>query len=458
MKKDIKINLIYKLIHQFLILVFPLIITPYATRILKPTGIGIYSYYSSIVLYFTYIAMFGINIYGNRIISKNRNNKNINKIFSNIYIIQLILSLVMCLLYLIIIIISKYKITSTIFLINIINCIFDINWYYYGREKFKTPIILNTLNRLATLILIFIFVKQEKDLNVFILFKCSQDIVCNFILYLLIINKFKIKTLNKKLIKNNIKKCIVLFIPIIASSIYQQMDKIMLGIIKTKQDVGFYECATKLVVITLGIITSILTIIHPRITYIVNKKESYKQLFNKTINFVMMLSIGIMFGMFSIIKQFVPIFFGKEYINTILLSNILCVTIPIISWSNSLRWLYFIPKEKDKIYLKSVLYGAIINLSLNLFLIVKYSSIGAAIATVISEIIVAIYQTINLKINVKKIYFNILCYILNGIIMLLILIMINNIIIKVILGIIIYILLNSIYLIINKKIINKKLN
>ena len=65
-KKSIGINAILNLIKSALSIVFPLITYPYALRVLGTEGIGKVSYTSSIISYFSLIAMLGVSTYAIR--------------------------------------------------------------------------------------------------------------------------------------------------------------------------------------------------------------------------------------------------------------------------------------------------------------------------------------------------------------------------------------------------------
>ena len=52
MKKSITKNYIYNVTYQILVLILPLITTPYVSRVLGAENIGIYSYTISIATYF----------------------------------------------------------------------------------------------------------------------------------------------------------------------------------------------------------------------------------------------------------------------------------------------------------------------------------------------------------------------------------------------------------------------
>ena len=155
-----KKNFIYNIIYQILILILPLITIPYVSRILGADGIGIYSYTYSIAYYFMLVAMLGLNNYGNRTIAKVRDDKEkLSKEFFGIYSLQLITSIIMVICYLLYVLIfdNSYKIIALIQILYVISTVFDINWFFFGIEKFKLTITRNTIIKVLSLVLIFIF-------------------------------------------------------------------------------------------------------------------------------------------------------------------------------------------------------------------------------------------------------------------------------------------------------------
>ena len=75
MKKSIAKNYIYNLIYQMLTILLPFITTPYISRVLGATNIGIYGYTYSIITYFVLLGSLGIALYGQREIAYVQNNK-----------------------------------------------------------------------------------------------------------------------------------------------------------------------------------------------------------------------------------------------------------------------------------------------------------------------------------------------------------------------------------------------
>ena len=72
---SVRENYAYNLIYQILTLLTPLITTPYIARVLGTGGVGIQSYTSSVVQYFSILAALGTASYGQREIARNRDDR-----------------------------------------------------------------------------------------------------------------------------------------------------------------------------------------------------------------------------------------------------------------------------------------------------------------------------------------------------------------------------------------------
>ena len=417
-------NLIYNIIYQILILIIPLITTPYISRVLGPDGIGINSYTYSVVYYFALFGLLGINNYGNRQIAKARGDKSImSKTFWNIYIIQFIMSIITTILYgLYVIIFSPhYQEIAFIQSLYLISTLLDINWFFFGLEKFKLTVSRNIIIKILSTLFIFLLVKTPSDVWIYTLILASSTLLSQFVLWFYARNELDRPTLIAAEIKNNFKKCLVLFLPVIAISLYKFMDKIMLGNMSEVQVVGYYNQAERIIDIPLGIITALGTVMLPRISNLVSKNDDEKiiKYIDKSMQFMMFLAFPVIFGLIAISQDFITMFLGNDFCHSAYIVDWLCVTILFISFANVLRTQYLIPKEKDNIYVLSVFSGGIVNLIANLILIPKMSAVGASIGTILAEFVVFAIQSFSLRNNlpIKKYFGYAVAYCLKGAVM-----------------------------------------
>lgn len=432
--KSIAQNYGYNLIYQILILILPLITTPYISRVLGAEAIGIYSYTLSIVTYFILFGSLGIAMYGQREIAYcQEDKKNRSKTFIEIATLKVVTMLIaMVVFYMIYINGTQYQMYYKIFLLELIANCFDISWFFQGIEEFKRTVTRNIIVKLISVILIFALVKTTNDLSIYIFIYVLSTLIGNLSLWFYL-PKY-IEKVDKKELKifKHLKPTIALFIPQIAIQIYTVLDKTMIGqIILDKSEVGYYEQAQKVIKILLTIVTSLGTVMLPRManTFANGEKEKLRNYMKNSFNFVFFLAFPILFGVLGVSSNFVPIFFGKGYDKVIVLMNVISPILLMIGMSNIMGMQYLMPTKKTREFTISVTLGAIINFLLNLLLIGNYMSIGASIATVIAEATVTGMQIYFMRKEFKMREFLKLAknYFLGGLLMFAVVVLIRNI-------------------------------
>lgn len=396
-KQSVTKNYIYNLLYQILVLILPLITTPYISRVLGAENIGIYSYTISIATYFVLFGSLGIALYGQREIAYNqKNKKKYSVIFREIVILRIItMSISVLIFYFIFVNGNQYQIYYKILTLEIIgNCI-DISWFFQGLEEFKKTVTRNIIIKLISVLCIFIFIKNQNDLYLYFLIYVFSTLIGNGSLWLYLpkfLGKVELKELN---IFRHLKPTISLFIPQIAIQIYTLLDRTMVGaIISDKSEVGYYDQGQKIVKMLLAVITSMGTVMLPRIanTFATGDRNMVKNYMNKSFNLVFALAFPLIFGIIAVSKAFVPVFFGPGYDKVAILMSVISPIILLIGISNVTGTQYLLPTKRQKEYTISVFCGAIINFIMNICLIWNYGAIGASIGTVIAELTVTLVQ------------------------------------------------------------------
>ena len=402
-QKSVKKNYLYNLIYQVFLLIIPLIVTPYVSRVLLAEGIGKYTFSLSVVTFFTLFAAFGFSYYAQREIAAHSGDKEKqSQIFWEIFFLKLITTSISLLVFGVLVasqLLSRYNTILTIMLINIAATGLDIAYLFQGHEDFKKLVLINILTRVLAIISIFVFVKSYNDLWLYALIQALALILPNVIMFLFIpkyLSKVDFKKLN---IKRHFFPALKLFIPTIAISIYGLLDKILIGFLSTDAQVGYYEQAEKVVKIAMTIVTSLSAVMIPNNAKYYAKKD-YKKLNSNVetaIKFSLFIGLPIMFGLMATARSFVPWFFGSGYMPCINIICILSVLIFSIGLNNVFGIQYLIPTNKEKIFTISVVIGAVCNLILNVITIPFFGAIGAAVATIIAETSILAYQVIYLR-------------------------------------------------------------
>lgn len=394
---SVKRNYIYNVIYEVLIIVIPLITSPYISRVLGAEQVGIYTYCYSIVSYFVLFARLGIVNHGSRSIAGAKTEEERNKIFSNTLVIQIFLTILMIILYVLYFSFFdlEYHTMSVIMLTYLVAAAFDVNWFFFGVEQFKITVTRNIIIKLISTTLLFFLVREPSDLWKYGLILGFSQLGGQVAVWPYLKRYVKFVKPELKEIKPQFIAIIILFIPQIAVSLYKMMDKIMIGHYCTKSQLGFYEYASLIVNLPLGFITSLGTVMLPRISALMKDGNNKKSLeyTHYSIIFAVALSTAFAFGLSAIAPVFIPFYFGEEFAPASELLVGLSITLMFLAWANVVRTQYLIPSKKDKEYIISLFCGAAANVVINVLLIPKYQAWGAVIGTIVAEVTVCVLQT-----------------------------------------------------------------
>lgn len=401
MKRSIKQNYIYNLLYQILSLLTPIITAPYLSRVLGPDGVGKYSFIESTCSYFVLFATLGLTTFGQREISYVQNDiKKRSIIFWETNIIELISSLVCITIYAFFSLLHSNWQLYIVLIFNLFAVIANISWFFQGIEEFRKITFINLIFKFFSIIFIFVFIKAKDDL-IWYLLGTSLINFLNNIAYWLKIKEYvclcKLDELNPL---RHVKTVISLFVPTIAIQIYTVLDKTMIGLITNDVfENGYYEQAIAISKIVLTIVTSLGTVMIPRIGYYFENGETeiVKSYMYKNYRFVWFLGIPLCLGLICLSDSFVPWLFGPGYEKTIPLINILSLLIIAIGINSVTGVQYLIPTKRQNIFTKTVLLGAVINFLFNYLLIPSFYSFGAAISSVIAETTISISQIIIIR-------------------------------------------------------------
>ncbi|KAF0800919.1 oligosaccharide flippase family protein, partial [Pediococcus acidilactici] len=272
-------NFLFNVSYQVFILLVPLVTTPYISRVLGSEGVGINAYTNSIIQYFILFGTIGINTYGNRQIAYSRgNNEDVSQDFWEISILRFItigISYAVFLVYLSMV--HEYHTYFFAQSFQIIAAALDISWFFMGLENFKITVIRNFIIKIISLICIFTMVKNQNDLGIYILILSLSLLFGNLSLWGYLKRYVRRPRFDRLRLLKHIRPSIALFIPQVAIQIYLVLNKTMLGSISGVRSAGYFEYSDRIVKIVLAIVTSIGTVMLPRMASIYANKD-YKKL------------------------------------------------------------------------------------------------------------------------------------------------------------------------------------
>lgn len=407
---SVKFNFIMNFIMTASSILFPLITFPYISRVLLSVGNGKVAFASSVITYFTMFASLGIPTYGIRACAKVRDDKEkLSKTVQELLIINSVTMLVTGIVFaLCVIFVPKFWAEKELFIINGIGMalnVFAINWLYSALEQYAYITVCNLAVKVLSLLFMFALVKSSDDYVIYgaiTMFASCASYIFNFVYA----RKFvSFKKQGKYEFRTHMKPILIFFATSAAINVYTNLDVVMLGFMKGDRDVGYYNAAIKVKTILVTLITSLGTVLLPRLSYYVKKgeEEAFYRMIGKAVSFVVLAGtpLTVYFGMFA--KESILFLAGEDFLGAVAPMVILMPTLLLIGLSNITGIQILTPRNREKQVLYSILWGAGIDFLLNFVLIPRYSSSGAAFATVAAELAVLAIQCIYLKEILKRI-------------------------------------------------------
>ena len=380
-------NYVYNLSYQILVVVLPIITTPYITRIFSSQELGDYGYYSSIVTYFILLATLGVANYGTKVISGHRNE--INKNFWVIYSLQLGATILSISLYCIFCVNLPPMQNPVAYILglSLVSKGLDISWLFQGLEDFRKITVRNITVKLVGVISIFLFVKSANDIYLYVFLLTIFELLGQLSMWLPAREFIGKPHVDLEYAWYHLKPIILLFLPQIAISLYVTLDRTMLGVLASTKDVGIYDQALKLVNILLTLVTSLGSVMLPRVANLLatNNHEEVNKMHEISFLVYNLIIFPIMAGMLIVNDDFVQFFLGQDFQDARFAIAIMIFRMFFIGWTNIMGIQILIPHNKNKEFMISTTVPAITSVGLNLLFLPKLGYMGAAIVSVLTE-------------------------------------------------------------------------
>lgn len=411
---SIKFNFIMNALLTLSSVIFPIITFPYISRVLGVRGSGDVAAALSTVSYFTMFASLGVPTYGIRACARVRDDKaKLSQTVQELLIINAVTTAVIYMIFFgCLAVVPKFNGQKEFLMVVSISIILNtmgMQWLYNALEQYSYITVCSLSFKVLGIILMFAMIHSPDDYLKYGAISAISSYgsgIMNFI------NMRKYVSLKKTEFydfKRHMKPLFTFFFMSAATSIYLNLDMVMLWLMKTNWDTGIYNAAIKIKTVLVNLVTSLGTVLLPRMSFYIEKgeQEAFKNTVTKAFRFVTVAATGMMIFFMIFAKESILILSGDAFLPAILPMQLLMITLLLIGLSNITGMQILTPMGQEDKVLKSIVAGAVVDFTLNLVLIPRYASTGAAFATVMAETIVVIVQFIYLRDILKGLLKNI---------------------------------------------------
>lgn len=391
---SLKKNAAYNIVLSVSQVLFPILVFPYVSRILGPSGMGSIGFVESFTQYFILLAALGIPIYGVREIAKARSDaQHRSQIFSELMVIHLLATLTLLLLFIVLFLsVPALYMHRQLFWIGcgiLLLQVFMIEWVFQGMEEFQYITKRSLFIRLCSIGLIFLLVKDAQDVVLYYsisLLTYFANMLAN-VLYARRFVRIKFRALR---LKRHIKPLIYIYAFGIVTSVYTLLDTTILGFFSGVTEVGYYTTSVKLSKLTITVLSALILVTVPVLSHAfhANELEKVKDVLSKSFGYIALIGIPAWIGITLFAGDLIQLFAGPQYLPATASLQLMAPTVVVIGLSNIFGMQILNPSNHERYFFKAAVVGMLISLSVNFALIPSFGQYGAAITTLVTEFVV----------------------------------------------------------------------
>ncbi len=400
--KSLAKNSIYNVIYTTANIIFPLLSSMYVSRVLMADGVGKVAYAQNIASYFVLLAALGIPVYGIRKIAAFQGDKKrTNQIFTQLFVINAISTVLSSAAYVIFIFAIKGSQKDVVLYLcaglQLLFNFFNIDWLYKGKEEYEYITLRNIFIKIVSFIAILLFVNTKDDFITYAAITGAAQ--CgNYLFNIVHAFKFVNFDFSDFEINVHIKPLMILLAGMFLSTGYSMMDVTMLGSMGTNRAIGFYNNAHKAINVVVSACIAVSAAFLPRLSYYyIHDRKKMEELVGFGGQVITFCSLPVTVLIVMLAPDIMQLLFGAEFLPASTALRLMAMLIIVKTFGDLFCYQLIMATESEKKRLPAAAIATAANILLNGLMIPVWQEKGAAVASVISEIIVNGYQILYLR-------------------------------------------------------------
>ncbi len=370
---------------------FGLVAIVYLARVLGPGDFGKINFALAVIIYFTLITDLGLPILGTREVARERDK--IKHYLNNILTLRLCLAgLGFGLLLLMTFFLNKpleIKYLIILYGLGLIPFALLLDWAFQGVERMEYIGLGRILTGVIYVALVLGFVKSSEQLLLVPCFWVASNLLGAGLLIAIFVKSFGKPRLRFDLIfwRTLLRQALPMGFALIMGYIFFYIDTVMLGFMKSNEEVGYYNAAYKIILFFIAVGLAYFNAIYPVISnYYRTSLDSLKRVLQPTAKLVVTIGLPLAVGGTILAKPIMHLLYGTAYDNGIIALQILLWWV-VGSHINSIYAHGLLGCDKQNRFALVMTIIVVANLILNFILIPPLGLTGAAIATLSAEAI-----------------------------------------------------------------------
>jgi O-antigen/teichoic acid export membrane protein len=379
---------------EFIARVFGTALNIYIARLLGANVFGQFGFATAFISYFSIGADFGLTTLGIREVAKDKSKTTLYG--TNILVLQVGLSIALTLLLGLVLIFMpielRLKWITFLFGLGIIPLALNMGYIFQAHEKMEYVAISRVIGQISYVVLGFYLVYLFRDILVLPIVQLATAFLTAGVVIFLLKNKFNFtwSQPNLKEMRLLAKKALPFLISAFAIQIYYNLSFVILQIKKGSEAVGYYSAGFKIVLLLLLVPYFIQTTFFPLFSSLSSDSEESKKQKKLISKLLLFIFLPLTLGGIAFSRELIIFIYGQAYLKAVVSFNILLL-LPLLVSLSAIVATPLLAHGGERIYSRALVLSALASILLSLLLIPKFSTQGAALATVAAEMIGLFY-------------------------------------------------------------------
>jgi flippase wzx len=388
---SLRSNFLYNIFLTIGSQLMALIVFPYVSRVLGPSNFGAVNFIDATADNFIILATMGMTTLGVREIVINRNNPiALSATFSSLFLLNTIstgvaLALMMCA-YLFLPNLSCYPEMMLVACAKVIFSFLQINWLFAGLEQFKFISLRTLAIKVLYVIGVFVFVRNTDDYNIYFILLVGMT-AANAIANLYYSRRFVRLKFSEAHWRPYVAPFFFLGLYMICTCIYNTLNMMILGVLSTTDQVGYFSFSAKLFAIITGIYYAFTSAAMPRMCSLLvdEKTKEFSSYITRTSRTVTQLAIPIIIFGIIFASQITYVVSGPQYDAAVPSMRILFPMLYFLGMEKILIEQILMPLKRDRLLLRNAMIAAGVAIACDILFVDSLGATGCAIAWLSAE-------------------------------------------------------------------------
>jgi O-antigen/teichoic acid export membrane protein len=370
-------------------LLFGIVLLGVLGRRLGPAGFGTLQFAVAVMVYPTILVDLGLTTYGLRELA---NGGASSAIIGRVLGARAVLALGVMVAILVAVVVlpldTEMRTILVILAIGVPVSALNVRWVLQGERRFDRAAVIEILTTASQLIAALLLVQNTSDvvpaasaLTLGIALTTASSIVSAG-------GWSRFRPQIGGAVRGTVARSLPLGAAAIAIAIYYSIDTVLLGFLRSGQEVAFYTAAYRLILPVLGLASVVATVAIPHLSFLSVSDEAAADLAAVTLSrHIILVALPIAIGGALVVDPIIVTVYGPAFLPASGPFRILVFSVATV-YANAAFAFLLLARHQDLRYLSAVTAGAVVNVAANLLVIPIAGMMGAAVTTIGSEILV----------------------------------------------------------------------